>query len=93
MNFNHTLEESQLTPFEKALDNADYFITHCYMLNGVQEVIKAWKANMGSWNELDWRNDVHDRETLAEVMKDQKAYGEALIDAANKFEDILGISA
>ena len=93
MNFNQHLTKDQLTPFEKAQDNADFFTSSCLILSTVQDIVATWKGNLGAHKILDWRNDKEDRETLKEVMKDQKAITEALVEAADKFEYILGISA
>ena len=93
MNFNQQLTESQLTPFEKAQDNADFFTASCLILGSVQNILAVWKQNLGAHKILDWRNDNEDRATLKEVMKDQRNLSDALVEAANKFEKILGISA
>ena len=93
MNFNQHLTESQLTPFEKAQDNADFFTSSCLILGTVQNIVATWKNNLGADKILDWQNDEEDHKTLKEVIKDQRSLSEALVEAANKFEKILGISA
>ena len=92
MNFNDVITESQLTPFEKAQDNADYFASSLYILGGVQKIIESWNENLSAIDMLDWQNDKEDREVLKTVILTQKDLSDALVDAANKFENILGIS-
>ena len=93
MNSTIQIPSKKLTPFEKAQDNASYYVAHSYLMVTVQDVVKTWQDNSGAWKMLDWKNDHHDRSTLKEIMKEQRMLGDALISAANKFEKFLGISA
>ena len=83
----------QLTPFEKAQDNANHFIASLHLIGSIQKAIAQWKDNLHAWDELDWKYDEEDRLVLAQVMKDQKTLGETMIAVANKLEEVLGINA
>jgi hypothetical protein len=93
MNPKNTKRLQQLTPFERAQDNACYFIASCDVLGNFQKLVSQWKDNLGAWEELDWKNDKDDRLVLANIMKDQRELGETMIDIANKLEFVLGINA
>ena len=91
--WNSSLTEGQLTLFEKARDNADYFIASCILISSIQNVVKTWNENLQSVDVLDWENDREERELLKSIMQTQRELSYSLIEAANKFEKILGISA
>ncbi len=93
MNFNDVITESQLTPFEKAQDNADYFASSLYIFGSVQKIVESWNENMSAIDILDWENDKEDRAVLKTVIQTQRELSDALVEAANKFENILGINA
>ena len=90
---NENLKPIQLTPFEKAQDNADFFTSSCQILGTVQSIVQSWKENLDAPKILDWKNDKEDRETLKVVLQTQRELSDALVSAADKFEKILGISA
>jgi len=93
MNWNESLTESQLTPFEKVRDDADFFVSSCLIMSSVQNVVKVFNENKLAVDALDWENDPAERDVLKSVIKQQRELGDELIAVADKFENILGISA
>jgi hypothetical protein len=93
MNWNESITEDQLTPFEKVRDDADYFVSSCMLMSSVQNAVQVFNENKEAINILDWENDPDDRNVLKTVIQQQRELGDQLIEIANKFEMILGISA
>tara|TARA_B100000214_G_scaffold147657_1_gene105598 strand:- start:322 stop:588 length:267 start_codon:yes stop_codon:yes gene_type:complete len=86
-------DKTPLTPFEINQENIRYFVAHFQMLSTFQEAVNNWKDNLGAYDVLDWKNDPESREVLKNVLKESRALGDAMVNAANTLEKELGINA